>query len=378
MISIKYASRNAISSSRGLWPRIVEGILLSLGALLSTAPELRAEDSAYVMVFHKDKDHSLYMAYSLDGYEWTALDNDRPLMLGDTIAGQRGIRDPYIFRGPDGGFCMAMTDLHVFGQEQGLRDTKWERPEKYGWGNNRGLVLFKSPDLIHWKRTNLDFTKIEGPTGQYDADGNPMAWSEVGCVWAPEMIVDERNGKTMLHFTTRFGNGRNLIYYVYMDDDFSKMISTPRFLYGSERDENGNLKYNMIDSDIVKIGDTYHLFTSQHGFGRHATSDCLTGPYTPDPDFSDLQPLRHEALSSWPAPEEGKWIIMYDNYSRNPNNFGFIETSDFCNYSYIGHFDEEGSRMRRTNFTEQKHGGVMRVTLQELNTLLSHYEKKGD
>lgn len=32
-----------------------------------------AEDSAYIMVFHKDEDHSLYMAYSRDGYQWTAL-----------------------------------------------------------------------------------------------------------------------------------------------------------------------------------------------------------------------------------------------------------------------------------------------------------------
>lgn len=34
-----------------------------------------------------------------------------------------------------------MTDLHVFGKEMGLRATQWERPDEFGWGNNRGLVL---------------------------------------------------------------------------------------------------------------------------------------------------------------------------------------------------------------------------------------------
>ena len=59
---------------------------------------------AYLMVYHKDCDHSLHMAISYDGYVWTALNNDQPVICGDTIAEQHGIRDPHIFRGPDGGF----------------------------------------------------------------------------------------------------------------------------------------------------------------------------------------------------------------------------------------------------------------------------------
>ena len=80
------------------------------------------EMAGYVMVYHKDADHGLHMAYSWDGYTWTALNDDRPIMAGDTIAVQRGIRDPYIFRNPkDGAFLAAMTDLHVFGRRDGVR-----------------------------------------------------------------------------------------------------------------------------------------------------------------------------------------------------------------------------------------------------------------
>lgn len=117
--------------------------------------------SAYLMVFHKDEDHGLHMAISPDGYTFTALNEGKPVIAGDTIAEQKGIRDPHIFRGPDGAFYLSMTDLHIYAQRDGYRDTEWERDGKeYGWGNNRGLVLMKSWDLIHWKRTNLRFDKL--------------------------------------------------------------------------------------------------------------------------------------------------------------------------------------------------------------------------
>ena len=36
--------------------------------------------AGYVMVYHKDADHGLHMAYSYDGYNWTALNGDKPIM----------------------------------------------------------------------------------------------------------------------------------------------------------------------------------------------------------------------------------------------------------------------------------------------------------
>ena len=113
---------------------------------------------AYLFTYFTDPTHSLFMAISYDGYHFTPVNNGEPIIAGDSIAEQHGIRDPHIYRAPNGKFYIAMTDLHVFGREKGLRTTQWERPDKYGWGNNRGLVLMKSFDLIHWTRTNLDFS----------------------------------------------------------------------------------------------------------------------------------------------------------------------------------------------------------------------------
>ena len=57
--------------------------------------------SAYLMVFHTDETHSLHMAISWDGYTFTALNDAKPVIKGDTIAMQKGFRDPHIYRGPD-------------------------------------------------------------------------------------------------------------------------------------------------------------------------------------------------------------------------------------------------------------------------------------
>ena len=135
--------------------------------------------SAYLMVYFKDDTHGLYFALSHDGYSFTDVNNGKPIIAGDTIAEQKGIRDPHIMRGPDGLFYMALTDLHIYAQKQGYRTTEWDRPrEQYGWGNNHGLVLMKSADLFHWSHSILRVDKAFPEL------------ADIGCAWAPELIYD--------------------------------------------------------------------------------------------------------------------------------------------------------------------------------------------
>ena len=318
------------------------------------------------MVYHKDQDHGLHIALSDDGYTWTALNDDKPVISGDTIAMQHGIRDPHIFRGPDGAFYLSMTDLHVYGQRDGYRQTEWERDGKrYGWGNNRGLVLMKSRDLIHWTRTNLDFTQLPAQDG--------MDWQEVGCVWAPETVYDEDARQLMIHFTTREGNGKNVIYYAYVDNDFTKLTSQPRLLV-----EAPDKAYNIIDSDIIRVGDTYHLFYVSHESGatpKHATAAHITGPYRFDDTYQDGERQGHEAPNCWRRLGTDTYVVMFDNFRRRPMNFGFVETRDFLTYKFIGYFDDPSSPMRRTNFSEQKHGAVTYITAEEALRLKQFWQK---
>lgn len=347
-----------------------------------------AEMGAYVMVYHKDADHSLHMALSYDSYNWTSLNDDKPVISGDSIAMQHGIRDPHIFRGPDGGFYLAMTDLHIFSQKKfadnprfskisEYRETEWER-DGYGWGNNKGLVLMKSFDLIHWTRTNLDFTKLTCKTGLTDHHGTPIPWSEVGCVWAPETVYDYETGHLMVHFTTRMKAGTEMIFYVYMNDDFTEMISEPKLLFEAPHDKNGMAAYTVIDSDICKVGDTYHLFYVSHESTptvKHATSKSITGPYTMDDNYNDGEKEGHEAPNCWKRLGQDKWVVMFDNYYRHPHNFGFVETTDFKTFTPIGYFDAEESPMKRANFSEQKHAAVAPLTVKEAKALEKFWTK---
>ena len=68
----------------------------------------------------------------------------------------------------------------------------------------------------------------------------------------------------------------------------------------------------------------------------------------------------------------GPYDAIYDIYSINPHNFGFVETSDFENFKDLGHFNE--GKMKTTNFTSPKHGAVIQLTRAEAQKLAQHWE----
>lgn len=313
---------------------------------------------AYLMVFHRDDTHSLHMALSSDGYHFTALNNARPVISGDTIAEQRGVRDPHIYRGPDGAFYLAATDLHIYAQREGKRATEWERDgAAYGWGNNRSLVLMKSRDLIHWTHTVVDISSMSPEL------------ADIGCAWAPETIYDEKAGKLMIYFTMRYGTGPNKLYYVYANDDFNRIETLPRLLF-----EYPDPKITAIDGDICYAQGRYHLFYVAHDGTpgiKQATSDSINGGWQYDPAWCDPEPTACEAPTVWKRIGEDKWVLMYDNYGLKVHNFGFVETSDFKTFRPLGHFNE--GTMFSTNFNQPKHGAVVHLTAKEARRLARHW-----
>lgn len=314
--------------------------------------------NAYLMVFHHDDTHSLHMALSNDGYTFTALNDGNPVIAGDTIADQKGIRDPHIYRGPDGAFYMAMTDLHIYAQRDGYRQTEWERDgAAYGWGNNRGLVLMKSWDLINWKRTNIRFDKMS------------KQYQEIGCAWAPETTYDDKTGKLMIYFTMRFGTEANKLYHVYVNEAYDQLESMPKVLF-----EYPNEKVSAIDADITKIGDKYHMFYVSHDGTagiKQAVSNRINGDYQFDPRWYDPEPQATEAPNVWKRIGEDKWVLMYDCYGQNVHNFGFSETSDFENFENLGQINK--GVMKATNFSSPKHGAIIQLTKEEAERLANQW-----
>ena len=315
---------------------------------------------AYLFTYFNDPTHSLFMAISYDGYTFTAVNNGEPIISGDSIADQRGIRDPHIYRAPNGKFYIAMTDLHVFGREMGLRATRWERPDKFGWGNNRGLVLMASKDLIHWTHHEVRIDKLF-----------PEKFGEIGCAWAPQTIWDPAVGKPMVYFTIRqHAGGRTKLYYSYANEDFTTLETEPQLLF-----EYPDEKIQVLDADICPMPDGRYFmsYVAQENPGgiKYMISDKINHFNDYHAEQIDTEPKGCEAPNVWKRIGENKWVVMYDIYSIQPHNFGFVETTDFKTFKPLGRFNE--GVMKAANFSSPKHGSVIHITKAEAKRLENYW-----
>ena len=315
-------------------------------------PALNEKDlGGYLLVYFKDQNQSAYMAISADGYTFTDLHEGKPIFVGSELAEQKGVRDPHITRGPDGAFYLAMTDLHIFGQRAGFRDSAWERPAaKYGWGNNRAIVLMKSYDLIHWTHSDFRVDKAFPELGDID------------CSWAPETIYDPIMKKMMVYFTIRYNNKNANLYYSYANDDFTRLETKPEMI----TDIGG------IDGDITKVGNKYELFYVGGAKIWHSESDKINGGYKPGDKRIDPETVATEAPNLFKRIGTDTYVLMYDVYGARPNNMGFSETTDFVTYKNIGHFNE--GVMKTTNFERPKHGAVTYLTKNELKAIAKYWK----
>jgi hypothetical protein len=313
-------------------------------------PRTEKDMAGYLMVYFKDETHCAYFAISRDGYTFTDVNGGDPVFDGAALAEQKGVRDPHIARGPDGAFYLAMTDLHIFGDRAGSRNTRWERPEeKYGWGNNRALVLMKSWDLIHW--THSDF-RVD------------LAFPELGdidCSWAPETTYDPVTGKMVVYFTIRYGNKHANIYWAYADPAFTKLETTPKVIPG----------VGGIDADLTLVNGTWHMFYVGNARIRYASSSRLADGYTVTPSRIDPETVPTEAPNVFKRLGTSHYVLMYDVYGARPHNMGFSETEDFVTWRHLGRFNE--GPMKGTNFERPKHGAVIHLTLDELRAVAAHW-----
>jgi len=339
---------------------------LAIVDALTGQPAVRAAPerarSSYLMVYFKDETHSLYFATSPDGYTFTDVNGGEPVLSGRAVAEQKGVRDPHLARGPDGAFYLAMTDLHIFGREEGLRAGKWERPEaRYGWGNNRNLILMKSRDLLHWTVARVNVGTLF------------PALADAGNAWAPETIYDPAARRMMVYFTTRIGNGPNFMVASYADPAFTTLTTAPRRIF-----THPDATVNTIDADITRVGDRYRMFYVGHenpGGVFQASSDRIASGYAYEPGRVAPETLAHEAPNLWRRHGTDTWVLMYDVFGAKPNNMAFAETTDFRTFRPLGRFNEPGSRMRTTNFTAPKHGAVIAVTPQEVARLSAYFAR---
>lgn len=273
---------------------------------------------------------AIRFAISKDGYNYRALNDNKPVISAEEVSITGGLRDPHILRKSDNsGFYMVATDMQV---------------AKYGWGPNIAMVLMKSEDLVNWKSAVVNI---------------PQAFpkfKDVNRVWAPQTIYDDIAGKYMVYWSMRFGDGADMIYYAYANSDFTALETEPRQLYFNP---GGGAA---IDGDIIRKDGLYHLFFKTEGQGKGlkvAVSRKLTEGYVLRDKFVQQTNVPVEGSGVFKLNEGKDYILMYDLYTSG--KYQFTRSSDLQNFRVV---DQDVSM----DF-QPRHGTVMPVTEAEARRL---------
>ena len=276
---------------------------------------------------------SIRFALSSDGYEFKALNKNKPILSSASISSTGGVRDPHILRGENSDYYMVVTDM----------------VSAWGWNSNRAMVLLKSGNLIDWQSSVVN---IPNTYPEYAAADR---------IWAPQTIYDSAVGKYMVYFAMRLGSADyDKIYYAYANDQFTGFESAPKLLF----ENNGK---SVIDADIVYQGGKYHLFFKTEGSGngiKKAVSYNLTGGYVLFDQYLQSTTAAVEGGCVYRMYNTDKWMLIYDMYTSGA--YQFTESMDLENFKVTPNpisFD----------FTP-RHGTVIPVTPTEKQALLTKWD----
>ncbi|HSC53830.1 MAG TPA: family 43 glycosylhydrolase [Phnomibacter sp.] len=278
-------------------------------------------------------EEQIRFAISKDGFKYTVLNKNNAVIGSDSISENGAVRDPHILRGNDGLFYMVVTDM----------------ASSKGWSSNRGIVLMKSADLIHWSSSAINFQK------------RFSAQDSLKRVWAPQTIYDPVAKKYMVYFSTKYGNEPDKICYAYANKDFTDLEAVPTQLFFSPDNA------ACIDGDIVVKDKKYYLFfkTEDRLPGiKLAVSDQLTSGYTMHSN-NYVQQTKNpvEGAGTFKLNDGSGYILMYDMYTSG--RYQFTKTTD------LEHFEVVDNDVRM-NF-HPRHGTVMPITAAEFTRLFTKW-----
>ncbi len=147
-------------------------VLFSATGLTSAAAD---NDVAYIMGYFAENGnygaarYALHLAYSYDGLNYIPLNQNNPVVT--PTLGNKGLRDPYIFRKQDGNFVVLATDMT--GIDMGGNKSKY----LHCWDSTDGLQSFTNYRLL--QVNNSSTMHAWAPNAFWDPSKNQYAicWS---------------------------------------------------------------------------------------------------------------------------------------------------------------------------------------------------------
>jgi beta-xylosidase len=285
-----------------------------------------------------------------DPLHWQQLNNGNPTLV--STLGDKGVRDPFIIRSPDGGkFFLIATDLRIFG------NGNWDAAQRTG---SKSIVVWESTDLVNW--TDQRLVKVSPDTA--------------GNTWAPEAYYDDALGAYVLFWASK----------IYAADDPNHTGATyNKMMYATTRDFRtfnapqvwDDPGYSVIDSTLIKHDGTYYRFTkdernpsSSSPCSKFIIEEKSASILNPHYDFV-AECLGRGAISRGEGPTvfksntEEKWYLFIDEFGGR----GYVpfESTDLGS----GHWTIA------SNYTlpaSPRHGTVLPVTQAEYDRLLRAYQ----
>ena len=295
-----------------------------------------------------DDGEQIYFSVSRDGYNWEELNSGKPIVTCSD--GEKGCRDIEIVRLGDKGFVLVCTDLCIVHHMDENYNVDWDYINHNG---SKSLSMWFSDDLIHFSEQRVTF----------------MGREDLGCLWAPEVFYDEENGEYLVHFssTTAEDGFSQMSIFASRTKDFMS-FTRPELFFKADS--------NILDSHIVKIGDTYHLFykhANNPSGNMHAVSSSLSGPWKNDEKFHEImQSLK--SPGSYEAPttlvlSDNKWCLMLDFFGCEKDKMGYVP---FISEG-VGNSDFVMAKEKFSFPYGFKHGHAVEITEEEYLRLKKQY-----
>lgn len=305
--------------------------LLTCFVISLSASAQRDTNNVYLFSYFKGNgEDGLHLAYSYDGYTFTALNNDKSF-LHPVISQDKLMRDPCIIRGADGNFHLVWT-------------VSW---------NAKGIGYASSPDLVHWSEQQyIPVMETED--------------SARNC-WAPEITYDPKSKQYMIYWATTIAGkyasetgvekGYNHRIYYTTTKNF-KSFGKTNLLYEKS--------FNVIDASIVADGNKFIMFLKDETPAppqkniRIATSDRLTTGFS-KPSLPITGPYWAEGPTAIKI--KNQWIVYFDKYMNH--QYGAVTSTDMLNWTDISDKIKMPAGIR--------HGTIFTMTKQELAVLLKQF-----
>jgi hypothetical protein len=282
--------------------------------------------SVYIFSYFKGHGDGLHLAWSVDGYRWDPLNDDKPFVFPE-IGPEKLMRDPFLLPGRDGYFHLVWTA---------------------GW-RGKGIGYARSTDLVTWLPQRW--------LGVMEAEEKAL-----NC-WAPEIFFDDRENRYLIYWATSIpgrypdtdhlgDEGLNHRMYCVFTKDFSSFGKT-QLLFDAG--------FNVIDATLLKDNDRYLLFCKDETSTpcqkniRMSTSHSLFG-------FKEVSgPITGSYWAEGPSAVRlaDQWIVYFDKYKLN--TIGAVASRDLIHWQDVSdqvHFP-----------TGAQHGSVVQIPFERIKHL---------